>query len=697
MTLEDIEVLPNGARFYRADLHIHSFGASHDVRDATMTPATIVQTAIAEKLAVIAVTDHNDIGNVGAALDASSESSLLVVPGLELSTPSGHLLCFLRTLDALEGFFGRLSIVDKMRSTSRCQTSMLDCLNLLKQFAGFGVLAHVDGPGGFEVKNPGSAPHKLDVLCHRALLGIEITKSDSPISYSPTDPDANRATCGIARIERLNLGSRQFLARLLNSDSHSLAALGRNAQGNRSVTRIKMDAPSVDALRIALEDSDARVRLEDQVPSAVPHVVGATFQGGFLDGVQIHFSPNLNCLIGGRGTGKSTAFEAVRCLTGKSSTSPLVDSEIWSADLILFWQDQAERSHTLLRSHGEDIFNLDDPLRGVVTFPIESYGQGETAAISKEAQTNPIALLSYLDRFVEVADAAAEEDAARDELLALQTDIEKAVANVEKIPQHERALAASQQQLGALEQAKAKNLIALQPRISAEREIRLQITARLAELDQGISQLVLKGVGDELATLATSPLAVGSEEFGAIVASARAFESDATRSQTQMRSSFRALQSAVNSQLAAWKSKEADALKAIDAKRRDLEARNIRLDMAYIQKLAKDEAGLKSSLANLRAWRPHLETLKRKRAVASKKRWEARDRIANIREAYGRVASETLKATLSDLFVNLKFLPSAHSPDAEQQIIQAMGWRTIQVPRAGLLIRTLTVPGLLRA
>ena len=35
-----------GATFYRADLHLHSYPASHDVTDTTMTPESIVAAAI---------------------------------------------------------------------------------------------------------------------------------------------------------------------------------------------------------------------------------------------------------------------------------------------------------------------------------------------------------------------------------------------------------------------------------------------------------------------------------------------------------------------------------------------------------------------------------------------------------------------------------------------------------------------------
>jgi hypothetical protein len=36
--LKDIRLIDNGARFHNVDLHIHSYGASSDVKDATMAP-----------------------------------------------------------------------------------------------------------------------------------------------------------------------------------------------------------------------------------------------------------------------------------------------------------------------------------------------------------------------------------------------------------------------------------------------------------------------------------------------------------------------------------------------------------------------------------------------------------------------------------------------------------------------------------
>src|ERR1700733_4643099 len=129
--LTEITKLPRGARFFRADLHIHSFGASHDVKDSSNTPEAIVATAAAEGLSIIAITDHNEIGGVLRAVTAAAAARVFVVPGVELSTPEGHLLCYLPTYEALQRFHAQISVVDRGTGDSRCQNAMLDRLEKL--------------------------------------------------------------------------------------------------------------------------------------------------------------------------------------------------------------------------------------------------------------------------------------------------------------------------------------------------------------------------------------------------------------------------------------------------------------------------------------------------------------------------------------------------------------------------------------
>ncbi len=67
------------------------------------------------------------------------------------------------------------------------------------------------------------------------------------------------------------------------------------------------------------------------------------------------------------------------------------------------------------------------------------------------------------------------------------------------------------------------------------------------------------------------------------------------------------------------------------------------------------------------------------------------------RSAFGSKASAALRAALADLNVTLKFDESGYSPEANEIIVEAMGWRTQQVPRATAITEKLTVPKLLDA
>ena len=74
------------------DLHIHS--ALSPCADNENTPVNIVARASAEGLEIIAVSDHNAIGNVPAAIEVGEALDVLVVPAVELQTAEDiHLLC----------------------------------------------------------------------------------------------------------------------------------------------------------------------------------------------------------------------------------------------------------------------------------------------------------------------------------------------------------------------------------------------------------------------------------------------------------------------------------------------------------------------------------------------------------------------------------------------------------------------------
>jgi energy-coupling factor transporter ATP-binding protein EcfA2 len=693
---DEIVAISAGARFHRADLHIHSFGGSHDVADSGMTPRQIVVTAVAEGLTAIAIADHNEIKNVETGLTEAAGRSLLILPAVELSTPEGHLLVYFENLSDLRVFYGKLSFAGLGTADSRCQTAMLDCLKLIEPGKGFALLAHIDAGGGFEQNLAGYPPHKADILCHPNLLGIEVRDANSTATYALADSDPNRAAIAQKRINTLGLGTGQLLARVVFSDSHAVGALGRNAQGNRRVTRLKMDSPSFNGVRIALQDADARVRLEDEIPQSVPYLLGLKIEGGFLDGQTIHFSRNLNCIIGGRGAGKSTAFEAARFVSPARSASRLIDSDVWPQVLHLVWVDEAGEQHTIIRRLGEDKHSVDDPVSGVTAARLECYGQGETATTSAKAQADPSALLEYLDGFVDTSGPAAEESDVRDLLLGNQTAIEKAQLQVGRIPELRRLLATTRQQLQALEKAKAQEIVHLERKIAEERALRENIAQKVAEITRQSTHSAVRNLLKETETAARpEDLKVGASEFKAIQGFLSQFGEDTKAAEATLQAGAKALHSAVKKQLEQWGAREQQIATQIDTKRAELAAQGIKLDLAYIRKLAADEAGYAKTLKSLELVEGQLKQFRQERLTLIARRRGLRSRISAARVAYGKTATAALRGSLGDLQVAVKFAPDALSPEAEEIIQKAMNWRTSQVPRAAMIVESITVPRLI--
>lgn len=621
MDIQDALRLDSGARFFRGDLHIHSIAGSHDVSDFTATPESIVQTACTEGLHIIAIADHNEINGVAPAIAAAQGTGLLVVPAVELSTVHGHLLCYLPTLDALNRFHSSLTLVERSTANSRCSNSVVDILNLVKVGGGFAVLAHVDGGKGLETELPGNPPHKQDIICHPALLGIELKRGDSQVFYSDLDLDAARRQLGRMRIEKLGLGKSQFLARILNSDSHTLAALGRNASGDRKVTRYKMQEVSFGALRLALQDSDARVRIEEDVPAAIPRIRAISMDGGFLTGQGINFSPNLNCIIGGRGTGKSTTFEAIRCLTQRAASSDVVDSEVWPDLIQLVVEDQAGQVINMQRRRDADVEDASDPEALIPEFSVECYAQSEAATISQSATIDSSGLQAFLDRFIDVASDLKEEKQIREALLESETDLKKVASYVAMIPQVERDLKYKRSQLAALEAQKGREVIALIRKLDQEKEPRLSLRRDFDHLTNLTVNDALRDCIEGIETLIDpSELTIGIDEYQKIASETLEFKAKVAKAEGDLQAAANILRESVDKELAAWRVKEVASKAEIEQKRAALESSGVRLDMVFINSLSSEEAKLAENLRKLKTWEPGLEQRKRARADLVSKR-----------------------------------------------------------------------------
>lgn len=90
-------------RDYYYDLHVHS--CLSPCSDNDMTPNNLVNMALLNGLDMIAVTDHNAVGNCRAVMCVGEKNGLIVLPGMELTTSEEiHVVCLFPDLGPAEEF-----------------------------------------------------------------------------------------------------------------------------------------------------------------------------------------------------------------------------------------------------------------------------------------------------------------------------------------------------------------------------------------------------------------------------------------------------------------------------------------------------------------------------------------------------------------------------------------------------------------
>lgn len=88
---------------YKADLHIHT--VLSPCGDIEMSPQNIVRSAIDKGMDIIAITDHNSTRQCRSVLQAAEETSLVVIPGVEITTKEEvHCLAYFGCLEHLDTF-----------------------------------------------------------------------------------------------------------------------------------------------------------------------------------------------------------------------------------------------------------------------------------------------------------------------------------------------------------------------------------------------------------------------------------------------------------------------------------------------------------------------------------------------------------------------------------------------------------------
>ncbi|MEX5218685.1 MAG: hypothetical protein NW701_12725 [Nitrospira sp.] len=402
--------LPNGARFYRCALQVNPFAylTRHSkqttYRSEAEYNAAIVATCNDIGIEVIAVTDHYRVDASTGLVNAARAAGLFAFNGFEAVTKDGvHFLClFDQDKDnVLERFIGECGIHDTKTASPTGILDATELLNCAKKWGGICIAAHVVGEGGLLRKLSGQSrvnAWKSDDLLACALAG--------PIDEAPE---------GVKQILRNKDGEhrrRRAVAVLNASDADDPEDLKKDGAS----CFIKMSNVSVEALRQAFLDPESRIRLHSDSQSE-PHAefVAVTWEGGFLGDTSVHFNGNLNVLVGGRGTGKSTMIESMRYTLG---LEPLGEEARKAHDgviryvlrpgtkisLLVRSHKPSARCYTIERSVPNPPIVKDEAGEILTLSPrdvmpgVEVFGQHEISELSKSREKLTLLLERFVDR-----------------------------------------------------------------------------------------------------------------------------------------------------------------------------------------------------------------------------------------------------------------------------------------------------------
>ena len=495
--LRDIRILDNGAHFQSVDLHIHSYGGSHDVKDTAMSPDAIVDSAVSQGLRVIAITDHNSNANVEKAIEYAGQNhsgEILVLAGVEITTAHGHLLAYFapdRQAD-LTKLLSRLDLIGQMGAdNTRTAKSMADTVAEVEKLGGISIAAHIDREKtGFERFVPGFQNWKKDIITSAGLYGLECDSVGALAWYSETDEPGSagveRKRLLLSRKSVGGLSARHHLAHLQGSDSHSMQDF-EHQEPNKPWTRMKLAELSFEAFRIALIDPTARVRACALVPKSVPRVRGMAITGGFLHDERIHFSDNLNCFIGGRGTGKSTAIRALAYAFALNDD--FGDFGNCPDSVTVFCEDENGILYRYVRLRGGDIEVKAKEDRSVTDVPIDAFrieyfGQGELAKVAEDPLKNPALFQEFLDRHTNLRDLVETEESLVTRLRENAGRLQPLESEFGQLSTKKKSLEEIEKKLKLAEEGNLREVVNTQSKLASEKAVRESVEAIAADFSK---------------------------------------------------------------------------------------------------------------------------------------------------------------------------------------------------------------------
>ncbi|WP_415517687.1 MAG: TrlF family AAA-like ATPase [Desulfovibrio aminophilus] len=310
-------VFAEGAQWIRADFHLHTRAdrefkyAGDDAYYNSNYVAALKDAQI--QLGVIANHNKFDINEFNALRKTALKQNIMLLPGVELSVNDGangiHTLVVFSNAWLDDGYdhinpfltiaFEGKSPAQYEQENGRTSWSLLETIKKLEGYCRdfFLVFAHVEDNSGLWAELDGGRLIEMgqNKFFRDRTLGFQKVRTH--------DGAGKDKPC---RTKVQGWLQNWYPAELEGSDPKGIDQI---AQGNHCY--LKLGELSFAAVKFALSVPASRV---DRVPPTHQgsHLRSIHFDGGILNGQTLHFSPELNTLIGIRGSGKSSILEALR-------------------------------------------------------------------------------------------------------------------------------------------------------------------------------------------------------------------------------------------------------------------------------------------------------------------------------------------------------------------------------------------------
>lgn len=317
MNTNEHNLFQNGATWLRADFHLHtiadgefSFSGKESYYNSNYVDALEMA-----HIRIGVITNHNkfDKAEFDALRKTSKKKEIFLIPGVELSVNDGangiHVLIVFSEqwlengADYINPFLTSLfpgkTPLHYQNENGKSDKNVLQVVEELEKIGRdyFLIFAHVEDSKGLWIGMEGG---KLSDWTDKRYDGVRRRTFGFQKVRTHDVPDKPCRT----KVKQW-LGN-WYPAEVEGSDPKKLEEIGKG-----DACYLKLGAFSFDAVKFALTDYANRVaRGVERYKHS--HIRSIQFEGGTLSGKRIYFSPELNTLIGIRGSGKSSVLEVLR-------------------------------------------------------------------------------------------------------------------------------------------------------------------------------------------------------------------------------------------------------------------------------------------------------------------------------------------------------------------------------------------------